>query len=813
MGPCTVLLALSLLVPQAKSPSLVDTITTAPKQVSQDLYPGKAPDAALPSDLMGWHGWSYLQGATAIEPKIYDSIGDWTEVKARADAAKTGKASQWRLKVVIFTRTESDDRDASLVLRERRLTIESVQLAQVQLALDRFRGWVSAKFDGRVAITPDVVIETDWMRDTTPPSGTPFGSAFIQRYLEARINGGSYEAEDKIFRGPYNSVLYILPGAGANPPILTTVNRTPVAGLVAQPLDSHGFSSYLDIQLRAAWLQQVETRVKKQGFKGITLTESKATSDDPWPIACSLDEPQPQTYLSRLVASLELWPSIPDPTPAKLSKLPETEAKIVADPERGQVLKVTEAAGFRAGGIALPSRDDGMPLAVLSSAPTFSFQVKSASGDPIAIRLESSENKVLWISIGEDPKLVSPMPEVSIVSVPIVPNGKWQTVAIDLRPFAQKLGMANVVRMAIEPTPNAKLSGKLRPELIDYEFDDIKFSTGAGQPVIGPVVADATSDDPEARALFAAQAKSPSPEVGALLKDKNEFVRLNATAAYTTFKDPSVESSLISNSLDLDPTIAALALTALMAEGSDTAIAVVRRSVRVALFDYDKQTAARLLAETKDPKMADDVELMFNNPSWVARLSGVESLALIPSPSAGMFRLGFLRSVDPEIKLAVTRHADPNRDEDVSKLLWSAVNEPSDMVRAESDIKLIESTAAANQTEGYKGVRDDSKFARLTVLAYLADHPKEANRSALRMAVADKSAIVRAAALKAFAALEATTTTEEIANVLDDQDPNVQLALIDLAKKKGVKLPPATLSAMSSSQDPRVSSAAKGLTN
>ena len=84
---------------------------------------------------------------------------------------------------------------------------------------------------------------------------------------------------------------------------------------------------------------------------------------------------------------------------------------------------------------------------------------------------------------------------------------------------------------------------------------------------------------------------------------------------------------------------------------------------------------------------------------------------------------------------------------------------------------------------------------------------------ALRMAVADKSAIVRAAALKAFAALEATTTTEEIANVLDDQDPNVQLALIDLAKKKGVKLPPATLSAMSSSQDPRVSSAAKGLTN
>ena len=134
------------------------------------------------------------------------------------------------------------------------------------------------------------------------------------------------------------------------------------------------------------------------------------------------------------------------------------------------------------------------------------------------------------------------------------------------------------------------------------------------------------------------------------------------------------------------------------------------------------------------------------------------------------------------------------------------------MVRAESDIKLIQSPTPANRTEGYKGVRDDSKFVRLHVLEFLASQPKEENRNALRIAVADKSGLVRAAALKGFAALEAPTTIDEISNVLDDSDSNVQLALINLAIKKKLKLPQKTIDAMASSADPRVSLAAKGLT-
>ena len=100
--------------------------------------------------------------------------------------------------------------------------------------------------------------------------------------------------------------------------------------------------------------------------------------------------------------------------------------------------------------------------------------------------------------------------------------------------------------------------------------------------------------------------------------------------------------------------------------------------------------------------------------------------------------------------------------------------------------KAISSSSVANpghSPEGYKGVRDDSRFARKVVVEYLIAHPSEENRNALRIAIADRSPQVRALALEGFAALEKGATADEIANVIDDPDPTVQLALIDFAKK------------------------------
>ena len=810
----TMFLAFALLAQQAQPQEAGSQSATlqTPTTMSPDTFFPAKPVDTLAAEVLGWRGWSYLQGLPGAAPKPYESDGDWTNLRTKWSSIKPPRSAIWKTKFVIFTRIESDDRDAKGVLREHRQTLESVQLAQVQAAIERFKAWITTRFDGHVTLIADIQTETDWMRDPAIDGVSPFGIEFAKHYLEARVNGGSYESEDKIFRGPYNSVIAILPGAGSKPLAVGSINLTPLAEVNALPTGPNGDSLNLDSALMSAWLAQVETRAKEQGYKGISLTKGANTADDVWASIASTDEAPPAAFLSHLNATAEIGPTGVDPQPVRVPKCPETEATLFADPDRGQVLKFVEAAGYRGGGLALPSRQDGMPIAKLESAPTLSFQVKSTCGDPISIHLTSSEGKSIWISIGPDPTLVSSIAAGSTFAVPFTPDGKWQKVLVDLKSIGQKVGFSDVLQMAIEPSPNSKLAGKMRPELIEYEFDEFKFSSDPAQPLLADVSPDASSLDPEARALYAAQAKAPSAELGALLRDKMELVRLNATAAYTKFKDPSIESSLVSNSLDLDPSIAATALVALMFDGSDNAISVVRQSVRVAFSDYAKQTAATLLAQTKDPKMAGEVSLLLSNRSWTARVAGVEALALIGTPAAGQISLAFINGNDPEIKLAVTRHADPSRDEDVRILLWSAVNEPYDMVRAQSDIKLIQSQAPANRTEGYKGVRDDSKFVRLQVLQYLASQPKEEHRNALRIAVADRSPMVRAAALNGFAALDAATSLDEVANVLEDSSSTVQLALIDLAEKKHLKLPQKTIDAMLASGDPRVATAAKGLT-
>ena len=783
-------------------------VSAQAKTDSGPHFPEKPQESAALAKLSDWHGWAYLAGAPAVWPKIYETSGDWSGIQAHFGAVKATSPATWNLKVVIFTRTELDGRDKGGVLRERRGTIESTQLAQIREALDRFQAYVLAKYDGAVKIVPDIQVESEWMRGADDRS---FGPEFANKYFEARINGGTYEAEDKIFRGPFHSVIYILPGATADHLDDAVVNDTPVAAVNASPVGQDGVTQSLDTALRQAWVRQVAYRAAQHGFRGIAEGVVAGSSDTPWAIATDLAEEAPEKYLANLNKTLGLNQAVDDPADVKLSMVPTTDAQLVADTEKGQVLKVLEVSGQRDGGVVLPGRADGVPLDKLDAAPTLNFSVKSSSKDPLSIRIESTNGKVAWISLGADPTLVRPMQGAPVVSVPFVPNGKWQPFTVDLRSIAQQSGLVDVARMAIEPSPNAKLGGKLQPEPVEYEFDQFKFSSDAAGPLLGPVSADAASEDPEARALFAAQAKSASPALAALLKDKSELVRLNATNAYVGFKDATVEEALISNSVDLDPSVASAALKALMADGSDVARAVVLRSVSVSLSDFNKITAAKLLADTKDPKVADDVSRLLASRSWQAHVAAVEMLAEIPTPESQIWRLAFLGMSEPAVKLAVIRTADPTVEKVQAPLLWSAVNEPSDRVRAESYIKLIQAAGESNKSEGYKGVRDDSTFVRKLVVQYLTEHPSEDHRNALRIAIADKSAAVRAAALEGFAQLEKGASSDEIANVLDDQNSDVQLALIDFSKKKGMKLPPKTLSTMLSSPDRRVSAAAKAL--
>jgi len=752
-------------------------------------FPSASADT-MSSDLMAWRGWGYLKGEKPAGESMFRVGYDWSAVQS-ALKPKNSTAAPWRERIVIFTHAENDARDADGVLQIGRHVMESLALKQTEEALARFTVWVNTLSDGRIAFVPEVTVEAEPMRDDK------FGAEFAKKYFGPRINGGGYESEDKVFRGPYHGGMYILPGSQSRLTDLSLVTGAPFVGVVQVSPDG------LEEQLLAAFKKEAEYRLASRVFSG--------SETDAWAEACDLTPLSTAAKLDRLSKAQPFSFSFAGPSkpaPVASYKTTFTEVTLVADPQKGQVLHIAEKGVGRPGGFELPVRGDGAPLVAVKDSPSLTIQLKSTAKDPIGVIVTGKDGKALEYSIGVSRPRLADAPSATVAFIPFTNDGAWQKVSLDLR----GLGPDGLVKsVAIAPTSASVANGRIQAEPIEADFDGFEFTNDAPSPQFAAAVPNATSTDPEERALFAAKATETSAPLLALVADPAELVRFNACEAYTRIKDAAAMPALTKDFDDLDPSIGAQALRAIMNQGGDPAFAAMHRAVYHAVTPYARETAARLLATTKDPKYGDDIVSLLADRSWHCRLASVEALSNVPGKEAAIRRMAFIDQVDPQIKLAVTVTCDPADEYQMRKLLWSAVNEPSDMVRAESDIKLIQSPDANFRTEGFKGVKDDSRATRLAVLDYMQRNPNENNRAALRLAVADRSPEIRAAALRGFAKLEKGAEPDEIANVMEDKDPEVQLALIALAKTKGLKLSDATKAAMAASPDERVRNAAKDL--
>jgi hypothetical protein len=145
---------------------------------------------------------------------------------------------------------------------------------------------------------------------------------------------------------------------------------------------------------------------------------------------------------------------------------------------------------------------------------------------------------------------------------------------------------------------------------------------------------------------------------------------------------------------------------------------------------------------------------------------------------------------DATVRHAIVTSPRPTSNLFARRLLWSAVNDPSERVREESYAALLDSQFTDLRDQAMSGVRDDSVFIRLSLLNRMTQNPQAHYRQALRMAIIDSSPHVRAATLRAFAAQPGDVVLGEIQNVLQDKHPKVVAALNDLANAKGLTLPP-----------------------
>lgn len=744
----------------------------------------------VPDEVRDWAGFGYLSAGSRTLPSLFPTPGDWSKVKGDLAANKV----DWRAKLVILDRADVIRETPDAAIAPSHPILDPATIARIRRAVPQAQALIAHLTGGQVALNVDVVLD----EEPVLLDRESFAEV-LTRYLRPKINGGRYDAEDNVFRGPYGNVFVLHPLSVAAPANLQ-VQNTPVEAVSVPGVYGQETDGGLALALVRAWVDAVRQRAAKAGVGGsiggpaavdaVTglPNPSQFVPKDDW---ASIVAPEPPLAFRLANFALSTSPAeFPVTVSPLLGRGPigvETTAKLEKDPQRGTVLTVEESGLFRTGGIALPRPAADGPIAKVADTSTFTFLMKSNAQDPIVFRFSGPEGSKS-ITVGRD--------------VAFAFDNQWHPVALDLKP----LGLSQIDSIAL--APNGGMRRTLGPTRVS--FADFKFSNDPPDPKPTPEAPGADASSTAARAAWAITAE-PGEARRKLLKDPDQTVRANALAAAFAKPDPADETVLIEDaSFSFEPAVFIPALQTLAKLGTPTSQDALRQILRIAAADRAKGLAAELLAASGDTKLVPMILPLNQARTRAARISAVRALGRIPGNEAALMRMAFLPQDDPEIKLEVTLTADANDDYQARKLLWSAVNEPSDAVRLESLRRLSESKIPEFRSEGLKGVRDDSVGVRIGLLQAWAASPNDVYLPSIRLALTDRSPFVRAAAIRALGAQKAALAAEDLKGVLDDTDPEVQLALLEVGKARGLTWPAGFAERAAASPDPRVKAAAKG---
>ncbi|MBX7133674.1 MAG: HEAT repeat domain-containing protein [Fimbriimonadaceae bacterium] len=814
-----------------------------------------------------FEGWRYTfnpDGSLRSRFLVDGAGGDLAALWTQANTRITGdpKIPTWRVRAFLVTRAEIVEKSRDGLYRPRRGTLEPSQVTRGLEALARFKAMAEAATGGAVQMKIDASIDDDPIRATVAGPGEVFGPEWLRERFRVHVNQSAFEADDKVYRGPFDSVVVIHPGL-VDPSGLTTIGGAPAASVpyyssVRPPFD-------LAQNLYRAWIEQVLWTAQDRGFPALsngTGGIEAFITPSMWPVLTSHAEPDAEfaarkwfkptngesgwaatwAPLPRLDSTtggvgVPLWAAdmVAKRTGAKVlgwtqpagsaplivfasssgsvaamlgatppTTLPNNSKPLttfghyrtakVADVEKGNVLEVSELGAFRQGVGVVTDEPIGDP----ASTPFLEFWIKTNSAEPFAI--VSSRGVVAEVNPSEPWPTELSSPPANPQSVFVRPDNTWQKVSIDLRKSTL--------------TPGLLESLALAPTAVSY-YRERQLMDPAKWLVTGfTLVATASSDASTAqglpanpvldRAKQAAEISSTPTDADKAvllerLKDPNDLVRLNAAATMSRLKWPEAIPLLIDQSRSATPAVADFAMRGLAFQDTDESWAALLQLAVKGPFDHNRQFAARELMAKAEPLTAASLSTLMTCRSPQARETAARSLGKIKDKDAGIILMAMLMESDPNVRLAVVEGANVALELVNRRLLWSAVNDPSEFVRLTSYQRLIESPIADYRSEALKGVRDESKAIRLGLLAAMTAKPDPNYRSALRLAVTDASAEVRAAALSAFAALPGVVELAEIENTFADKDPRVQLALVSLAKAKGLKLPESALTQLRSS--------------
>lgn len=479
------------------------------------------------------------------------------------------------------------------------------------------------------------------------------------------------------------------------------------------------------------------------------------------------------------------------------------ELSPVSDAQRGEVLNLELRGAVRGHRSYLAGSPGGATLFDAAKSRYLTFWVKAEKPEPLVIRLESADPSwggLAFSLFGQFPDPEEATAPARGFEVATLDTEAWQQVMLDLASLPGAESSMPVRAVILESQLAARFWFPKQPgALPKVRIDDLIVSSQAPDGLSRAISAiplaspDATSKFPLDRALWAAQLpEEPTPEQWEtalkLFQDPSEVVRLNLCWTLTRLRSPDSIPLLARELAGLAPRVSEAAAAALTFQETPEAFAALKRAVEVGPFDWCREFAASAFRAHPDPKMLGSLSGLLTGRGWRARQAGPLAIGALDTQESKTVILVFLHEIDPSVRYAATRNIDPDHPLGGRRLLWSAVNDPSDAVRLASYLRLLESTREELVAEGLKGVRDDSIEVRRQMLEFLATKFDGRFRPGLQIAVVDRSPEIRAAALRAFAQQLGPVTVEEVENARRDADPRVRAAYLELARIKG--LPP-----------------------
>ncbi len=810
---------------------------TAPQVFGQDLV------VSFPQTTKLKLGPTFKAGTWSFEVLPHQSFGrrilqdgGWGDFESLYKSIPSGAGKKnYKIKVIALQYVSILETSPAGIVRLRRGTIDSDRLKGIAKELGTLKGMIEGTSHGELSVSFDAEIDDDWVTaksglaservpgslpkiglNSDGASTSPLDSGFVKSEIGPRINSEAFASDGLPSSGPYDAIFVV---HGCPLESSTGFLDQSTYSLVSTNLLATSKEGGLASALYDSWVTQFGLRA---GGMGQNMSYQRNPSGEVAnPIGGAIFDlvlkqvaqgvpaawvkPSPGDVVASWETADVALEGLPKERLLGLTMTADGPAAVLKDAHIPTIMEVLS-----------PGVDSRTPMAagdfdVTGNADSMTINQKGSNGQGyvsvlkgnlspkggtdylnVQVQLSSDENlsfgfyaqgKLLGYALlgGDAPTTQEGAQPVPIIDFSVLADNQSHSISIPLFSFNANDAIDEVRVESPFSARYERMTRGVSTLKLDHMTIGVRAyeSTPSNSMITLRNLVLATGD----------LSSDQQSQIQSILSSGSTTAKLSVLSLLCRIKVPAVVPQLIDLSQSLYLHYSQLAIQALAFQDTLEAWAQIRQLVERGTFDHCRRFAAMEVAKRPDPAMSASLNFMATR-SWHARLESARALGMIRSNTASIIMAAMLLSEpSPVVRLEIVKRADVSVELVSKRILYTAVNDSSQWVRAEAYVSLIDSKDKFIQDEALKGVRDDAVGVRLHILNVMQQRAQESYRPALRIAVIDKNSSVRAAALKAFATQPGPVDPNEVKNTFEDKNPEVREALENLAKIKGFRVP------------------------